>query len=349
MYKCIIGKETYSKIQKYLDELKRSREPGNFLNAKLSTVNLKELSTEQFFEILVSTKRPQIFAESAVCGNGLDWNLTELSILGDLGIAVPVTIFDNGQHHCPDVHGIPFEGTLLYIPGALLNSYAETPADWSEVTLNNRINQEAYTRLYERRLLPLLKYANEKAKENNTKAFVTIPGLGCGQFAGPFRGDLGLSLKIALKEIITLHSSDLECIQAIYFDPYQECDNARYEIGGISFLVRPLTKGNYGKTQLSMPCEFNEADDDFSKCELFSIVAWDHVSWPGNDFYSGARATDDGVKAAATDSMYKMTGVEGYYQKNHFKYVPPEEYSCWREAVYKNKLKIKVVDNLLIY
>jgi len=43
---------------------------------------------------------------------------------------------------------------------------------------------------------------------------------------------------------------------------------------------------------------------------------WDHVSWPGNDFYGGSRSTDDGVKAAATDSMAALTGVEGRYAPN---------------------------------
>ena len=68
------------------------------------------------------------------------------------------------------------------------------------------------------------------------------------------------------------------------------------------------------------------------------MVAWDHVSWPGNDYWIGAasslaicdaftrgmhmmltmigpvrpgkRCTDDGVKAAATDTMRALTGVE---------------------------------------
>ena len=53
--------------------------------------------------------------------------------------------------------------------------------------------------------------------------------------------------------------------------------------------------------------------DDFSGCILFSIVAWDHVSWPGNDYFGGSRSTDDGVKAAATDSMAVLTGIEGHY------------------------------------
>ena len=136
MYQCIMSGETFQKVETYLSKLKEGTEPGNFLKLKLSEYDLDELETEEFLEILVNTKKPQIFAESMVCGNGLDWNLEELSILGDLGIAVPVTIFDNGQHHFPDVHNNPFQGNLLFIPGALLDCCGGTPADWDEVTDN---------------------------------------------------------------------------------------------------------------------------------------------------------------------------------------------------------------------
>lgn len=52
--------------------------------------------------------------------------------------------------------------------------------------------------------------------------------------------------------------------------------------------------GDAGKPQLCPPQRYAEHGDDFSHCQRFSVVAWDHVSWPGNDFYGGARATDDG-------------------------------------------------------
>ena len=66
---------------------------------------------------------------------------------------------------------------------------------------------------------------------------------------------------------------------------------------------------------------------------LHSIVAWDHVSWPGNDFYVGTRATDDGVKAAATSSMSVLTGVAGEYDAACGKHQPPPPYSNWAEVV----------------
>ena len=44
-------------------------------------------------------------------------------------------------------------------------------------------------------------------------------------------------------------------------------------------------------------------------------MAWDYVSWPGNDFYGDLRNTDDGVKAAATNSMEVM----GYPFANQYR------------------------------
>jgi hypothetical protein len=95
--------------------------------------------------------------------------------------------------------------------------------------------------------------------------------------------------------------------------PFSECSNAQLEIHGISLMVRPLLQGNLAKSQLCPPQAYAEVGDDFTGCLLFSMVAWDHVSWPGNDFFAGSRCTDDGVKAAATNSMAVLTGIEGRY------------------------------------
>ena len=78
---------------------------------------------------------------------------------------------------------------------------------------------------------------------------------------------------------------------------------------------------------------YAEDGDDCSDCTLYSIVAWDHVSWPGNDFFVGDRATDDGVKAAATSSMSVLTGVEGKYDPERGQYQPPQPYSSWAAVV----------------
>ncbi|MFM1558534.1 MAG: hypothetical protein ACKJSK_04425 [Roseibacillus sp.] len=85
---------------------------------------------------------------------------------------------------------------------------------------------------------------------------------------------------------------------------------------------------------------YEERGDDFSGCTLSSIVAWDHVSWPGNDFFGGSRCTDDGVKAAATDSMAALTGVEGRYDFERGVYLPPAPYRTWEDVVKKNHLRL---------
>lgn len=81
---------------------------------------------------------------------------------------------------------------------------------------------------------------------------------------------------------------------------------------------------------------------------LFSFVAWDRVSWPGNDFYIGARSTDDGVKAAATNVMMVMTGIEGTYDSHLNRYYQPEAYETWKEVVLKNKIQLQIANNLMV-
>jgi hypothetical protein len=349
-YKVIIPKQTKERAKKYWNLIKGNlNEAGGYVRKSLKNKKITDYSVEDFLEVLFQTKQPQIFAESAIRGNGKDWNLTELGILGDISVAVPVTIFDDGAHRKPVVHALPFEGVLLYTPGALLrNDRGNEPADWSAVTKANALNYEKYYALYERRLLPLLIHANTAALELNKKAFISIPGLGCGMFAGRFQGKLGALLKRVLIDLLEQYGKQFSNIQAIYYDPYQECTNERLEIQGISLLVRPLTKGNKGKSQLAQLSVFEEASDDFSNCLLFSMVAWDHVSWPGNDFYINSRATDDGVKAAATSSMYAMTGVEGTYNTKRYSYKPPRPYQNWDQVVVEQKLNLCLKGNLVV-
>lgn len=348
-YQILVNSQTYQKISCYLDNLKSGASCGRYLRDRLLHLNLSELTIIEFIEVLMRTKRPQIFAEFEVYGNGTDWNQEELAILGDISIVTPVTIYDNGKHRHPAVHEVPFLATLIFTPGALLrNGNNITPVDWEEVTDNGELSKTKYYQLYERRLLPAFIYANDRAKQNGQMALITIPGLGCGQFAGVFRGQLGTQLKDVLIAFLLTHGHKFPNIKVVYYDPYQECENERFEIDEISLLVRPLTKGNTNKPQLCHPQVYAEAGDDFTDYQLFSFVAWDHVSWPGNDFYLGARSTDDGVKAAATNLMEVMTGSEGRYDCQTYQYHPPTTYENWKEVIVRNKMQLEVVNNLTV-
>ncbi len=344
-YTVLISQQTWDDaLEPYRQEVNRGGKPGRRLEDRLLNESLSA-STEPiaFLRELVNTKQPQIFAESAVFGNGLDWNQTELSILGDITMAMPVDIFDDGRHQMPKVHGEPLEGTLLFTPGALLrNGRGESPADFMAVTVDQNLDSEKYLKLYERRLLPPLIYADEICKNKGKKGFITIPGLGCGVFAGRFKGKLGEMLNQTLQKILDTHVSKLQNIKAIYYDPYGECQNERYEFNELSYMVRPLLQSNDNKPQLCHPIAYEEAGDDFANCEFFSFVAWDHVSWPGNDYYIGSRATDDGVKGAATDTMRVMTGFNGRYDPIHTKYLPPNGFKNWLEIIQFYGLEIKV-------
>ncbi|MAT96332.1 MAG: hypothetical protein CL608_04245 [Anaerolineaceae bacterium] len=350
-YKTLLSENTYARAQEYLAQLQAGQQAGRYLQQRLAHLGLTSLTVEMLLEQLMRTKRPQIFAESAVAGNGSDWNLTELGLLGDIAIVAPVTFFDNGRHQNPDVHNPPFTGMLLFVPGALLrNGCSQTPADWNEVvTADDQIDKDAYFRLCERRLLPSFLYANEQMRQQGKQAFITIPGLGCGMFAGPFQGQLGEKLKRTLQAFVFKHAASFTHIRAVYYDPYRECQNERINLDGLSFLVRPLTHGNEAKPQLCHPTAYEESGDDFSGCELVSVVAWDHVSWPGNDFYVGSRATDDGVKGAATDVTAVMTGIPGNYNSHTFQYEPPTDYKNWNEVIQNNNIKIDVTQTLRLF
>lgn len=300
-------------------------------------------------ECLLNTKDPQFFAESALYGDGRDWNQTELSILGDISIGVPVTVFDDARHYDPDVHTIPFTAELVYTPGALLrNDRGVTPADWEDVTTNDQLDSAKFTQLYKRRLIPVFKYIQQRAFQLDKKAIVTIPGLGCGQFSGPFCGELGQHIEDVLVTILRELSSELSEIEVVYFDPYSECTTKTQNFGLVQLRTRPLQNTPQPCSQLCHPVQFEEGEDDFNQHHLFSLVAWDHVSWPGNDFFAGVRATDDGVKAAATDSMLQLTGYEGEYCKFRNAYRPSSEYGTWGELVEQHSLRISLA-NLSVY
>ena len=115
-YEILVPDETRVRLAEYETAIRAGAiQPG----ARLAVALRDEAD---FLTALLHTKLPQIFAESAVAGDGSDWNLTELGLLGDISVAMDVTVFDDGRHSGPEVFDQPFEAGLVFVPGALLRT-----------------------------------------------------------------------------------------------------------------------------------------------------------------------------------------------------------------------------------
>lgn len=346
-YNLILNETSLKELIDYKNALIEGHEqPGAYLKEKLGNQDLSAMSNEKFLEALLSTKQPRIFVELSVQGKGLDWNHKELKLLGDVNVAVNVEVHDNGVWSTTDpnlkTHDKPFKGNLLFTPGVLLNGIAGLegkPIDYDEVTTNGKIDQKKYDSLIEKRLLPLLAHVNETASNEGKPAVITMPGIGCGNFAGEFYGKMATHLDLAMQNMLKKHEKKFPNIACIYYDPYNEVENTEKNIGGIKYQVRPSEQtpdGQDKKPQLLPPEQYEEKKGEFKNCTLYKIVAWDHVSLPGNDFYeSNTRNTDDGVVAAATNVLQKITGIEDKYNKDDMMYLPPAGYRDWEQVARK--------------
>ncbi|MDI1226705.1 MAG: hypothetical protein PSY14_03350 [bacterium] len=347
-YDIVISEKTLSNILSY----KKDLEDGKVTAGDRLRRYLPAASTEQFIEALLATKQPRIFAESEIRADGADWTHRELALLGDINVTMAVDVFDNGTWNTHDkhfsLHNPPLKADLLFTPGPLLGvgaAFNGVPPDFVEATTNGRIDQSKYDALMERRLLPLLVHANDAAGKAGHKALVVLPGIGAGAFAGAFKGTMGVHLDLALRHMLAKHGAKLPHIGAVVLDTFNEGTDARDNISGVDYRTRPSAL-NAGRPQLSGPVTWQENGDDFANYKLYKIVAWDHASLPGNDFFGASRFTDDGVAAAATNSMLVVTGISGHYTKGA--YNPPAGYADWEDAALQNNVKLRANGNVKI-
>ena len=120
-YKMLLHPDSLQKAADYWNKIQtRKASAGKFLQRLLKQEDTRTWTTEDFLQALCATKRPRIFAESEVIGDGSDWTLEELGLLGAIGVAVPVVIYDNARHSNPVIHAQPFEGMLLYTAGGII-------------------------------------------------------------------------------------------------------------------------------------------------------------------------------------------------------------------------------------
>ena len=372
-YRVVMSDEAVQKANRYLAALKAGQaSPGTRLAEILraNQINLQQrqdYTTLDFIDLLLQTKMPQIFAERTIEESGLNpvpqWAQIETSILGDINIAMDATVYDNGNHRAPTPHQNPFTASLLYTPGAVLTQspnpqqmgngqmpYPVAPnPDYAEIISNGMVDRAKFKALYARRLLPLLIYANDQAKYLNQRGFIAVPGIGCGQFAGAFSQSVQALFPDILQEIVWENSDKLPYIAAVYcaVDSKQSYEVKQTPNKPILIFDKPYVRINErgqpldnGIEPVPLLAEPTSHGEQYANCRLFKIVAWDHFSWPGNDFYHHYnRTTDDGVAAAATDTISRVTGIPGNYQAGHY-YAPGQE--RWHIEVERLKTELAV-------
>lgn len=227
-----------------------------------------------------------------------------------------VTVYDNGFHENPIVFKEPFVADLWFVSGVLLNGF---DGGLDSDILKEDDFQTAYNDRYNSRLYNTFVSINSDNENTHT---VTMPALGCGCFANV---DLRKHIKSNFKAMILnfFSSHTFLNIQSVFVDLYDESD--KFEMYRFENMNVVFHNSKYSKIG-----QFDFVDNSASM--KHSIVAWDMVSYPGNDFWTNHRQTDDGVKAAATNVMSKMTGCEGYYDRKKFKYLP-KDYRLWQDCL----------------
>lgn len=345
MYTVIFPKASLPTLTNSVGDMFKVPDEFGAVIQRLTKTHKCPTSEHEASNFLMQAKRPQCFAEHEVTYD--EWDLVTLDSLAAHSIAVPVTVFDNGNHNNPVCHSTPHKAILLFVCGTLLaSSVDDCPADFDLVVEGQTLSVEGFVCLYQQRLLPALKYASEVAISQNKRAIITIPGLGCGAFAGCFSGRVGQFLRSAILTLVSDNISQLTGIEKIHFDPYRECVPSVTEFTKpngeiLTFVTSPMLKDTNGIEQLAPASAFGASDETHM---MFSVVAWDHVSWPGNDFYIGNRITDDGVKAAATDCMTQITGHPGVYNPMNNQY-EPVGFPTWIDVVKHFNVKLSVTEH----
>jgi len=330
---------------------------------------LKTLITDEFISSLVSTKRPVIYAENAIYGDGWDWNPAEMHILGDCCHVVPdVKVFDNGfrrnlkktdDYDDYKPHTKPITAIYAYVPAALLaNGKDQLTADASDILTysedkGNKLDEKKFYELYKRRLLPVLRRTNRLLLDRGQKGFCRLPGLGAGAFLGLNNSALKPTIKNYLlktaQRLIEEHHKELGQIKAFCLDfNSMEGDEAKpictkNYAGSHIDLVVPYFSKTHRPPRLSTPESFGI---DYKNLMPVIIVAADHVSMPNNeakhsvqnDPYSIHRdLSDEAVCGCASDAEQKITKISGQYEPKLRSFTPSDSKKSFCQIMINQK------------
>ena len=390
-YRYVISEETLEKIERYKEMIAAgTRLPGqkllkslrHFLTIgeeydpalplnELEKSAIRTMPAADFLQFLMNTRMPTIFAESAgaVAINKGEWNLTEFQILsGVTSVLADLKVFDQGVWYDAGATGEYLEenytASLIAIPGALLDRRTqrssidpdEVQNDRDKLVVNNsetgrpEIDPIAYIEFYKKRLSAGFEQANALASPDK-KAFITLPGIGNGAFAGEFaRGTIGLLSQAV--EALLRENPHWTNIGTVLLDGFgsTHTQDTLIETNDANSKIQFRVENYQGKIgQLAKAEKFARTDDEKAKYQnttRIKILAWDPFSYEGNDWVAGNRETDEATLAAC-DGLSVISGSSGVYFKG-LGYIAPGKKGTWGHYFQDGNKKQSIADRLYV-
>lgn len=334
-YSFTISIETKELALAYFHDIKKNPHiMGSYLKSRLDTLDLAQLTFDDFMFELINTKiKGYLFGAETYMpyieqyrNHGeVFWNETESQILTQITSHVNAKAYDNGVWYSTDPkfkeHTEALDVTFIYMPGMVLKKgspyYDKIVIEHSDGS--REIDQDKFNKHFETIALPALLKLNQQGEINNEDYITTLSGVGTGCFC---ELDLQDQAKVVLEKfaiyLLEHHGDKLRHIKGIYYDDFKTEEKKEIEINGID-LITHSSGAPGGQSLLCNPFEYG---DRYQNCKLATIVAWDPYAAHGNDSLDNTRFTNDGVMTLASNVYTQVTGIEGYYNTDKKKFLP---------------------------
>lgn len=315
--------ETLSTAEKYLEQLRSGeRHAGEKLQEYIARhkIRMATIDPEMLIAFLMNTRVGYIdeyrlnFKEDHP-----SWTVEEAKILSEISMSTEGTIaFDHGNRGWPyhNMHSSPLPTHLLFISTAMMpyTKSGEQVCFQPTLVVDQQIDERAYYSFYAMRLLPGLTLQNQWAKAHDKYLIVKIPGLGAGNLAGAYHGDIKKQLPIVLKQFFIEHVEELDRVHTVIYDPYDELPMEdtltghipRVNGSSIRFQIKPSIVTH--EQQLQLPSDVHQD----SSCLLLKVVCWGPFS--RFEYGSYHRNSDLSAVTCATNLMASLINGQHYTQ-----------------------------------
>lgn len=335
-YNIVCSPVTKEKAELYLNKLKSG---GKTMGANLQRVlglqgiEVQNLTVDKLIQALSATKKPRLFAESASPAIVSGWNPDEVAILDGIISAgtSPDKVVGNGSRGSarkwfePNDEEHVKEITPVFISGALGHGPLFDNEDYrTALGLGEEKNISENLRP---KLEAALLHINATAPPAEG-AFVMMPGIGCGEFAGKFMDVMPTIFAQTLNKILNDHPERFSNIKAVCYDAYTKSENEAAKLA-LTGSVRQNSKlhvvnGEERAVLHMKPLAISQLNslpglEKLDNCKMYRGIAADLLAQRGNDVHDGgekANATDEGSYHGSTPDAVVGDLVEMYRNKH---------------------------------